>query len=199
MGTRSTFSVTGRSPLSERFDEALALASDLHRRQRRKGGDIPYVSHLLAVAALALEYGADEDEAIAALLHDAVEDQGGAEIHAEIAGRFGERVADIVDGCTDTDQMPKPPWRERKEAFIESIRQASDSVRLVVACDKLHNALCTLEDLREEGGEVWAKFRGARDGTLWYYRTLTEALDGTVPQRLSRRLRDTVDTLDREG
>ena len=191
--------MTRRSPLTERFDEALALASDLHRRQRRKGGDIPYVSHLLAVSALALEYGADEDEAIAALLHDAVEDQGGAKIHTEIAGRFGERVAEIVDGCTDTDQTPKPPWRERKEAFIESIRQASDSVRLVVACDKLHNALCTLEDLRQEGGEVWSRFNGARDGTLWYYRTLVEALDGRVPRRLSRRLVDAVDALEHEG
>lgn len=191
--------MTERPLLSERFDEALAYASELHRRQVRKGGGAPYVSHLLAVSALALEYGADEDEAIAALLHDAVEDQGGRPTHAAIERRFGERVAAIVDGCTDADRIPKPPWKERKSAFIESIAGAMPSVRLVTACDKLHNALCTLDDLRDQGAVVWSKFKGGRDGTLWYYRSLLEALDGSVPERLSQRLRRVVDLLEEEG
>ncbi len=189
----------GRTLLTERFDQAFAFASRLHREQTRKGRAVPYLSHLMAVSALALEHGADEDETIAALLHDAVEDQGGPATRREIERRFGERVAGIVDGCTDTDQTPKPPWRERKQAFIESISSASDSVRLVVACDKLHNATCTLEDLRGEGESVWLKFRGGRDGTLWYHRSLALALEGTVPEALDRRLRQTVDALHAES
>src|ERR1051325_12202408 len=126
--------------LTSRFEDALSFAARLHSGQLRKGTAIPYVSHLLAVASVALEHGADEDEAIAALLHDAVEDQGGAPTREEIRRRFGDRVVEIVDGCTDAETVPKPPWRERKERYIAHVAEASPSVRLVSASDKLHNA-----------------------------------------------------------
>ncbi len=162
--------------MTRRFEEALVYANRLHADQRRKGSAVPYVSHLMAVAALTLEYGGDEDEAIAALLHDAVEDQGGAETREEILRRFGARITAIVDGCTDTDECPKPPWRERKQAFIRQLRSASRSVRLVAACDKLHNARCLLKDYRICGEALWDRFTGGREGTLWYYRAIVKAL-----------------------
>ena len=119
--------------LGERFDQALLYAGRLHARQVRKGTRIPYVAHLLAVTSIVLENGGDEDEAIAALLHDAVEDQGGASVRREIEARFGPRVAAIVEGCSDSQVVPKPPWRARKEAYIAHVQQASASVRLVSA------------------------------------------------------------------
>jgi (p)ppGpp synthase/HD superfamily hydrolase len=161
-----------KKPLSNRFSNAVLLACKLHRTQARKGTEIPYVSHLLSVAGLALEHGATEDEAIAAVLHDAVEDQGGARRAAQIRARFGPRVATIVLGCTDTVQDPKPPWRARKEAYVRHIGSASRSIRLVSVCDKLHNARAILADYREHGDELWARFTGGREGTLWYYRSL---------------------------
>ena len=124
--------------LSSRFSDALVYAANLHAAQTRKVSGEPYLAHLLGAAAIVLDYGGDEDEAIAALLHDAIEDQGGPAARAEILRRFGERVAAIVEGCTDTDAFPKPPWRQRKEAFLERLRTAAPSVRLVVAADKLH-------------------------------------------------------------
>lgn len=171
---------TGR--LTARFDEALSYASRLHASQIRKGSGIPYVSHLLAVAALVLEHGADEDEAIAALLHDAVEDQGGDPTRAEIERRFGARVAAIVDGCTDTDVMPKPPWRARKDAYIQHLGEVSPSVLLVSVADKLHNARAILADYREIGDELWTRFTADRDQQLWYYRSLV----GAYRERSSR-------------
>jgi (p)ppGpp synthase/HD superfamily hydrolase len=168
---------------SGRFDDALIYASRLHATQRRKGSDVPYVSHLLSVAGLVLEFGGSEDEAIAALLHDAVEDQGGAATREEIRRRFGDTVVAIVDGCTDTDQEPKPPWRERKEAAIATARSADDSVRLVMAADKIHNAGSVLREFRQIGDEVWRRFRGGRDGSLWYYREMATALSGTPSAR----------------
>jgi (p)ppGpp synthase/HD superfamily hydrolase len=169
--------------LTERFERALVYATDLHREQRRKGSGVPYVAHLLAVCALTLEYGGDEDEAIAALLHDAIEDQGGAVARAEILRQFGERVTEIVEGCTDTDESPKPPWRARKEEYIRHVREAPASVRLVSACDKLHNARSLVMDYRVYGEALWDRFTGARDGTLWYYRAMVNALRaaGTSP------------------
>jgi (p)ppGpp synthase/HD superfamily hydrolase len=160
------------SLLSPRFEEALVYAARLHSRQRRKGTAIPYVSHLLGVASLVLENGGDEDGAIAALLHDAVEDQGGRPTLEEIRRRFGDRVAFIVEGCTDTDTVPKPPWRQRKEAYVSHVRHAPAEVRRVSAADKLHNARTILADLRRNGDEVWARFTADRDGVLWYYRSL---------------------------
>ncbi|NEQ28359.1 MAG: bifunctional (p)ppGpp synthetase/guanosine-3',5'-bis(diphosphate) 3'-pyrophosphohydrolase [Microcoleus sp. SIO2G3] len=169
--------------LSERFTDALTFATQLHANQTRKGGGVPYLSHLLGVASIALEYGANEDEAIAALLHDAIEDQGGAATREEIHRRFGDVVTEIVDGCTDSDQTPKPPWLQRKEAYIAHIPTASASVRLVSAADKLHNVWSILKDYRLLGDAVWERFQGRKDGTLWYYRSLVKAFHaaGTTP------------------
>ena len=129
----------------------------------------------MGVASIALEYGADEDEAIAALLHDAIEDQGGQTVRAEIRVRFGERVTEIVDGCTETDTTPKPPWAERKKAYIARISSTLPSVRLVSAADKLHNIRSILKDYRTQGDVVWDLFKGGKQGTLWYYRSLVAA------------------------
>lgn len=158
--------------LSHRFTQALVYATELHAEQIRKGSKVPYISHLLGVASIALEYGADEDEAIAALLHDAIEDQGGQTVRAEIRVRFGERVTEIVDGCTETDTTPKPPWAERKKAYIARISSTLPSVRLVSAADKLHNIRSILKDYRTQGDVVWDLFKGGKQGTLWYYRSL---------------------------
>jgi (p)ppGpp synthase/HD superfamily hydrolase len=160
---------------SPRFREALLYAADLHAAQRRKGSGAPYIAHLLAVAAIVLEHGGNEDEAIAALLHDAIEDQGGDATRQEIRRRFGETVAAIVEGCTDTDQVPKPPWRARKEAYLAHLPAATASVRLVSAADKLHNARTIVGDYRQLGEKLWQRFNGGRDGTLWYYRELVGA------------------------
>ena len=184
--------------LTIHFDEALAYAAELHREQRRKGSGVPYLSHLLAVTATVIEHGGDEDEAIAAILHDAVEDQGGAATREQIRQRFGERAAAIVDGCTDTDVTPKPPWRERKAAFIQALGMADASVHLVVAADKLHNAGSTLADYRRLGDEVWELFHGGRDGTLWYYRSAVEAL-GKAPSTLMDLLERVVSELESEA
>jgi (p)ppGpp synthase/HD superfamily hydrolase len=161
--------------LSSHFREALVYACELHAEQVRKGSRVPYVAHLLGVASIALEYGAKEDEAIAALLHDAIEDQGGVSTKQEIQRRFGETVATIVDGCSDTDQTPKPPWRERKQAYIDHIPKASASVRLVSAADKLYNARSIVQDYRQVGEAIWERFTGGASGTLWYYRAIVDA------------------------
>ncbi|MFM5897851.1 MAG: HD domain-containing protein, partial [Dolichospermum sp.] len=161
--------------LSERFTQALTYAHELHATQKRKAGDIPYITHLLGVASIALEYGANEDEAIAALLHDAIEDQGGAATRAEIRRRFGDDVTAIVDGCTDADTTPKPPWKPRKEAYIAHISTDSASVLLVSAADKLHNVRSILKDYRLIGDAVWERFQGGKEGTVWYYRSLVDA------------------------
>lgn len=162
--------------LGPQFEAALIRAAELHREQRRKVSETPYVAHLLSVAALVIEAGGSEDEAIAALLHDAVEDQGGAPILEQIRNEFGELVADIVAACSDADTTPKPPWRERKERHIEHVRSSSRSVRLVTCADKLHNARCVVLDLRNSGEQVWERFRGGREGSLWYYREMLAAL-----------------------
>lgn len=169
--------------LSERFTEALTFATQLHANQTRKGSGVPYITHLLGVTSIALEYGANEDEAIAALLHDAIEDQGGAATREEIRRRFGDRVTEIVEGCTDTGTTPKPPWRQRKEAYIAHIPTASASVCLVSAADKLHNASSILRDYYQLGDGLWSRFKGGKDGTLWYYRALVEAFrtHGSTP------------------
>lgn len=147
----------------------------MHRDQTRKGTEVPYVTHLLAVAAIVGENGGDEDDVVAALLHDAPEDQGGMERLEEIRYRFGKVVAEIVAGCSDTYEQPKPPWRERKEAYIAHVAGAPGSVRLVSAADKLHNARSVLADLRVLGDGLWERFTGGEDGTLWYYRALVDA------------------------
>ena len=166
-----------------RFQDALVWATQLHAGQMRKGTSIPYIAHLLGVTSIALHYGADEDEAIGALLHDAPEDAGGAATLHEIEQRFGSRVAGIVLGCTDTLEVPKPPWRQRKETYLAHLSDAPASVRLVSASDKLHNARANLADYYVLGDALWARFNGGRDGTLWYYRALVEVFraGGTTP------------------
>ena len=164
------------SKLGPRFSNALMYATELHSDQNRKGSEIPYVAHLLAVAALALEHGADEDVAIAALLHDAVEDQGGFEALEEIRARFGNRVAGIVQECSDTYENPKPAWLPRKKAKVEHLRRASDDARLVTAADKIHNARSIAADYREVGEAIWTRFSATREQSLWYYRAVTDAL-----------------------
>jgi (p)ppGpp synthase/HD superfamily hydrolase len=160
--------------LTQRFEQALAYATQLHALQYRKLTNIPYVSHLLSVAALTLEDGGDEDEAIAALLHDAVEDQGGIATRLAILELFGERVTAIVDGCTETHIVPKPPWRERKLEYLAKISQASTSVRRVALADKVHNARSILIERRVKGEMVWEKFKGGKSGTLWFYSTFLQ-------------------------
>ncbi len=162
-------------PYGEKFEKALLYAARLHRDQTRKGTNAPYVAHLLAVAAIVGENGGTEDEMVAALLHDAPEDQGGEERLEDIRARFGEAVAEIVDGCVDTYEEPKPPWRPRKEAYVERMKTAPASVQLVSAADKLHNARSILADLRAVGDDLWDRFTGGKSGTLWYYRALVEA------------------------
>ena len=182
--------------LSPRFEEALAFAADLHRQQVRKGTDVPYLAHLMAVASLALEHGASEDEAIAAVLHDAVEDQGGAATREAIRGRFGAAVEEIVAGCTDTEETPAPPWRARKEAYLARLASASPSVRLVSICDKVHNARSILADYRTAGEALWSRFRGGKTGTLWYYRALVEAFAAHGRTRLLDELQRVLAELD---
>jgi|SRR6185369_11422696 (p)ppGpp synthase/HD superfamily hydrolase len=173
--------------LTDRFDEALTYASAIHRDQRRKGTDIPYLSHLLGTAAIALENGADEDQAIAALLHDAVEDQGGAARLDDIRVRFGDRVAEIVAHCTDTDIEPKPPWRARKEAYIASLADKPVASLAVSLADKTHNAGAIVADLATHGDALWARFTG--DGSIWYYRSLVTVfrihLGGSATERFA--------------
>jgi len=160
--------------LTDRFEEALIYATQLHTQQIRKGSQTPYIAHLLSVAGLVLEAGGDEDTTIAALLHDAVEDQGGLETLAEIRNRFGDRVAEVVDTCSDTYTIPKPAWQSRKEAYLNHLPKASLEARLVSLADKLHNARSILRDLYQDGDQVWEKFTGGKQGTLWYYRSLVE-------------------------
>ena len=161
--------------LSEKFEEALIYAARAHGDQIRKKTGIPYIAHILGVTAIALEYGANEAEAIGALLHDTVEDCGGAERLRDVRKKFGDEVAVIVDGCTDTDQTPKPPWLERKRAYLEHLKDSDSSTRLVSASDKLHNTRAILAALRRKGLDVFERFAGKKDGTLWYYRALVTA------------------------
>jgi len=161
--------------LSQRFEDALVYTARLHAKQIRKGTTIPYVSHLLSVAGIVLEHGGNEVEAIAALLHDAIEDQGGADTREEIRRRFGDAVVLIVDGCTDAEAIPKPPWKERKEQYIAHLSHASPSILLVSAADKLHNARAILGDYRALGENLWDRFNGGKEGTLWYYKSLVDA------------------------
>ncbi len=182
---------------SPRFVQALAYAAQLHAGQLRKGTQTPYLSHLLAVAAIVLEHGASEDEAVAALLHDAVEDQGGQSTYDEIRHRFGDVVAEIVAGCTDAFVVPKPPWRERKQAHVERLERASPGVRLVTAADKLHNARSILADYRRLGETLWQRFNGGRAGTLWYYRAVTDVLRAHEMHPLVEELDQVVDQLER--
>lgn len=170
----------GRSvPLGARFRRALSYAARIHAKQFRKGTTRPYIAHLLGVTATVLTHGGDEDEAIAALLHDAVEDQGGEERLRDVRRKFGARVAKIVEGCTDSYGDEKPPWLERKKQYLRHLRKANASVRLVAAADKLYNVREVLMDLQTRGGEVWSRFKGGKNGTLWYYEQAAKILRGS--------------------
>lgn len=161
--------------LSALYRDALVFAYDLHAEQERKGSGVPYLAHLIGVSSLVMEYGGDEDEAIAGLLHDAVEDQGGSIVLGTITERFGPRVGDIVSGCSDSFEEPKPPWRERKERYLRHLATAPKSVQFVAGCDKLYNARAILNDYRTCGEAVWTRFSGGREGVLWYYGKLSQA------------------------
>ncbi|MBZ5571320.1 MAG: HD domain-containing protein [Acidobacteriia bacterium] len=181
--------------LTRRFEQALLFAIRKHSGQSRKGTSTPYVAHLMSVAGLVLEAGGDEDLAIAALLHDVVEDCGGAPMLKEVRRRFGKRVAHVVEGCTDSDTFPKPPWRERKENYLKHLRTADADTRLVSVADKLHNARTILTDYRESGESIWERFQGRREGTLWYYRALLNEFQRKKPNRLINELERVVSEL----
>ena len=181
--------------LSDKYREALILAFDLHRFQERKGSGVPYMAHVLGVSSLVIENGADEDTAIAALLHDTVEDQGGHSTLADVRERFGERVATIVQGCTESAEDPKPPWRERKERYLEHLKTASPEVQLVAASDKLYNLQSILADHAVVGEGLWDRFSGGREGVLWYYRAAAHTF--TIESRLVQALRNAVRELER--
>jgi hypothetical protein len=186
--------------LGPRFDRAFALARELHARHRRKGTDIPYLAHLMGVASLVLEDGGDEDEAIAALLHDAVEDQGGARTLGRIRQLFGGCVADIVEACSDTDETPKPPWRERKESYIAHLHDPGvpqGTLRVSLA-DKLHNARAILFDLRA-GQDVYSRFNAPREQQQWYYDALAETFAELTDSPMVAELRVIVDELATAG
>ncbi len=192
--------------LSSRFQDALVYAAQVHGDQMRKGTPVPYISHVLIVSGIVLENGGDEDEAIAALLHDAAEDQGGEGRLADIRARFGDRVAGIVRGCSDTTSLPKPPWEGRKRRYLAHLPSASASERLVAAADKLANARAILADYRESGDALWPRFNASRDQILWYYRELVKAFRhaGGPPlvdelDRVVTTLEDLVTEADRPG
>jgi len=180
--------------LTNRYDDALLYASKLHRNQVRKGTPIPYMSHLLSVSALVLKNGGDEDQAIAGLLHDAVEDQGGLPTLEAIRERFGDRVANIVSDCTDSWSEPKPLWRERKEAYIEALPGKNPESLLVSLADKTDNARAIMGDYRVIGDEVWTRFTGKKEGTCWYYQSLTGFFSKYHPGPLASELARTVAT-----
>jgi (p)ppGpp synthase/HD superfamily hydrolase len=182
--------------LGPRFLRAFAFAAEKHKGQTRKASTIPYIAHLMGVASLVLEAGGDEDLAIAALLHDVVEDCGGAPMLKEIRRKFGQRVAKVVDGCTDADAYPKPPWRERKEKYIARLKKENADTRLVSAADKLNNVRSIVSDYRAIGESVWSRFNGGRDGTLWYYRTLRDQFLPHKPNRITRELALAVNELE---
>lgn len=165
--------------LTRRFDLALQFASAFHHQQVRKSSNVPYIAHLMSVCALVLEAGGDEDQAIAALLHDAVEDQGGLPTLETIRRLFGQRVADTVEACSDsTSSAPnsKPPWRQRKEAYLQRLRTATPDTLLVSAADKLHNARAILADCRAMGEQAWSRFKAQKVDQLWYYRSVVSIL-----------------------
>ncbi len=180
--------------LTERFDRAFLLASELHRTQMRKSTEIPYISHLMTVSALVLENGGTEDEAIAALLHDAVEDQGGPATLQRIREEFGDTVADIVMELSDTDQTPKPPWRARKEQYLRHLEVAPLSVLRVSAADKRHNARSIVKDYLLVGDDLWNRFSAPAAEQIWYYRSLADVfrrrLGGSLASELSRAVAD---------
>ena len=196
--------MTPPATLTDRFDRALLYATHVHGGQLRKGTGVPYIAHLLAVAATVLEYHGCEDMAIAALLHDAVEDQGGEPRLADIRNRFGARIAEIVRACSDSVAdtsagQPKEDWRLRKTRYVEHLGTADQDALLVSLADKVHNARSILRDLREPevGAAVWGRFKASRQDTLWHYRELAKAFMQYRPGQLAEELSEIVDALER--
>lgn len=187
--------------LTGRYDEALLYAAELHRTQARKGTTIPYLGHLVGVSSLVLEAGGDEDQAIAGLLHDAIEDQGHLTSHQEIARRYGERVAGIVLACSHSEyggDEPTDPierWRWRREQYLAHLEQAPLDVLMVSRADKLHNARAIVVDLDEHGDAVWSRFRTGAEGQLWYYGSLAEIFTRRIPGAQTRALTSAVDAM----
>jgi len=181
--------------LTERIESALIFAASKHAGQTRKGSDVPYITHPVAVAMLVHQHGGGEDEVVGALLHDTVEDCGGLPVLDEIREQFGRRVADIVDAMTDSYDQDKEQWNVRKERYIERVAAADQSVRLVAVCDKLHNARSILADYHAVGAAIWKRFRGGKAGSLWYYRTLADTFveadaDSTIVAELDATIRE---------
>jgi (p)ppGpp synthase/HD superfamily hydrolase len=192
-------SQTASPRLTPRFVEAMAYAAEKHATQTRKGSDIPYLGHLLSVAGLVIDADGTETEAIAALLHDAAEDQGGEETLAQIREKFGDEVAEIVRECSDTFETPKPPWRERKENYIRHLLKASDGAILVSLADKLHNGRAILRDYRDVGDQLWTRFN-VKDPQqhLWYYRSLLDVYAQRINNWMVDELREVIDALEQE-
>ncbi len=186
-----------RTVLGERFERALDLAFELHHGQSRKGSGVPYFGHLLGVASIVIETGGSEDEAIAALLHDAAEDQGGHATVERIRAEFGDPVADVVEECSDSFGAPKPPWRQRKQAYLEGLERASQAALEVSLADKLHNMRTIVVDYRAVGERLWDRFNADRDDVLWYYRSLAAAFAKLRPGPLATELSGAVSELER--
>jgi (p)ppGpp synthase/HD superfamily hydrolase len=199
--TNKQKSETKRKPrvFSQRFARALAYAERLHARQRRKATNKPYIGHLMSVTSIVIAYGGDEEMAIAGLLHDAVEDQGGEKRLREIRRKFGKRVAHIVDGCTDSYTEPKPPWLARKQEYIARVAGEDNDARFVSAADKLSNVRDILQDVRLEGDAAFERFQGKKEGTLWYYRTLVGEFRKAGTNVLLDELDRVVQELEREA
>ncbi|MFP4500879.1 MAG: HD domain-containing protein [Candidatus Hydrogenedentota bacterium] len=167
-------------PYSKRVQEAFDYAFDLHRNQERKGNGVPYITHLMAVAAMVGEYGGDDNQVMGALLHDAAEDQGGQAVLDAVRERFGDTVAqyvaDMSDSLADTRTEQKAAWHTRKQQYVAKLSQKPPALRLIAAADKLHNARCTARDLRQHGKQVWERFNAGPKDTLWYYHALYDGL-----------------------
>lgn len=178
--------------LTNRFQRALVFAFKTHQEQLRKNSCSPYFSHLLSVCSTVLDAGSDEDVAIAALLHDAAEDQGGIETIQIIRKKFGNRVAELVLACSDTLSDPKPPWKKRKTEHLEKLSKAGPDVLLITMADKIHNVRSLYRDLSSMGDEIWKNFNGGRSGTLWYYNELDQILAKTSHNQLYKEFHNLV-------
>jgi len=181
---------------SDKFTQALSFAAILHNGQLRKGTQIPYISHLLSVSVIVMRNGGDEEQAIAALLHDSVEDQGGINLLSDIESKFGARVAKIVRQCSDSFEKQKPPWDQRKKAYVASIAHKSDDAILISKADKVDNARTILNNYRKIGEKLWERFRRGREGNLWYYRACVDAFGNRSNSDLYQELADLVSQIE---
>ncbi|MFL2649840.1 MAG: HD domain-containing protein [Alphaproteobacteria bacterium] len=183
----------------DKYLEAYVYSYKLHKKQTRKGSNIPYFTHLSSVSNLIIENNGTTTQAIAGLLHDAVEDQGGAKTLAVIKRKFGPRVAKIVDQCSDTTIKPKPPWKKRKIKYIKDIKNKSQDTLLVSLCDKYHNANCILSDYQKVGEEIWDRFTASKQETFWYYESLYKEFKKYLKNHLEliKAYKNTVDEMKR--